>query len=576
MKLFHWTAAAVILALIGCAGGSPPSAPTLDQIEPQEVVEPPLARPATVAPFDTSHRPPNEWFHHSVFYLIFVRSFQDSDGDGRGDLRGLIQRLDYLNDGNPATDTDLGVNALWLMPIHPSPNNHGYDVLDYFAVNPEYGTMDDFKTLLAEARRRGIRIVLDLVINHASNRHPFFEESAKGPDSPKRDWFIWSDRILHTRGPWGQSRVWHPLGENNYYYGVFNFLMPDWNHRNPAVAQMFRDIARFWIRDVGVAGFRLDAVKYLIESGNKLSDTPENIEYLKGFRNFVKSVNREAYLVGEVWSGTEITSQYVPDAVDQVFSFDAQAAIVGSLRSGNKDELEYVMDQVIKLLPLGTAAFFLSNHDMDRIMSLLDVNWDKAKVAATLLLTAPGTPYLYYGEEIGQQGVRGASDENRRRPMQWGDGPPPGYGFSTRRPWGMGFNQPGIENTVASQTNDPNSLLSWYRQLIRLRASTTALRTGRFIPVFTNSPMVYSYLRWDPSGAYLVLVNLGTLPSRLYGLTLWSGPFRPGVQPAKVFGTDTAGPIAPPEINTSGGFDFWRPIEVLPPLSAVVIRLAGG
>jgi alpha-amylase len=569
-------ALSVFFFLMSCASSNTAGVneqPTVS--EPQEVVEEPMSRPQNVTPFDITHRAPANWYNDAVFYLMFVRSFQDSDGDGKGDLKGIINRLDYLNDGNPNTTTDLGINAIWLMPIHPSPSNHGYDVIDYFAVNPEYGTMDDLKTLLSEARKRGIRIILDLVINHASNRHPYFLESASGPTSPKRDWFIWSDRILHTRGPWGQSRVWHPISEgaNMYYYGVFNFLMPDWNHRNPNVAQMFRDISRFWIRDVGVGGFRLDAVRYLMEEGNRLADSPANVDYLKGFRSFVKSVNRDAYLVGEVWSGTEITSTYVPDAVDQVFSFDTQSAIVGSLKMENKEELEFALDNVNRYLPLGTAAFFLSNHDMDRIMSQLGADFDKAKIAATLLMTAPGTPYIYYGEEIGQQGVKAATDENWRRPMQWGDGPAPGLGFTTGRPWGRGFNQPGVENTVASQTNDPNSLLSWYRQLIRVRSSASALRTGRFVPVDTNSPQVYSFLRWDPSGAYLIVLNLGSRESRRYGLTLWSGPFKAGVQPVKVFGTEVAGNLNPPQINETGGFDFYRPIDVLPPKAALIIKL---
>lgn len=571
ISLFIW----IVLLLWGCAGSQPAAQEDLGASSDNEVLEEPMERPADLPAFDLSHQPPSNWYNDAVFYLIYVRSFQDSDGDGHGDLRGLIRRLDYLNDGNPATETDLGVNALWLMPIHPSGNPHGYDVLDYYGVNPQYGTIDDVKTLITEARKRGIRIILDLVINHASNRHPFFLESASGPTSPKRDWFIWSARVLHTRGPWGQSRVWHPLGEgnNNFYYGVFNFLMPDWNHRNPNVTQMFRDIARFWLRDVGVDGFRLDAVRYLIEEGNRLADSPANVEYLRGFRSHVKSLNRDAYLVGEVWSGTEITSAYVPHSVDQVFSFDTQAAIVGSLKMENKEELEFALHNVMQYLPLGTAAFFLSNHDMDRIMSQVGADFDKAKIAATLLLTFPGTPYIYYGEEIGQQGVKAGSDDNWRRPMQWGDGPEPGLGFTTGRPYGRGFNQPGRENTVASQTGRPDSLLSWYRQLIRLRAGASALRTGKFVPVFSNSSFVYSYLRWDPNGAYLVLVNLGSAPSRRYQLTLWNGPFKEGTQPTKVFGSTVPGPIRAPQINATGGFDAWRPIDVLPPKSAVILKL---
>ncbi len=565
--------AAIFAVLISCAGSGTVT-PTGSTDTVTEEVEPAPVRPATVQAFNPALNVTNVgWWANSVFYLAFVRSFQDSNGDGKGDLQGLIKRLDYLNDGNPSTTTDLGITGLWLMPIHPSPNNHGYDVKDFYGINPEYGTMDDYKTLISEAKKRGIKVILDLVLNHTSNQHPFFLEASTNASSPRRDFYIWSDRVLHTRGPWGQTTIWHntPTG---YYYGVFNFLMPDLNHKNPAVTQEMRNVARFWLRDVGVDGFRLDAIKYLIENGNRLADSPENVEYLRGFRSYVRSVSPQSYLIGEVWSGTEITAAYVPNSVDSVFSFDTQGAIIGSLKNGIKDELEYAFDQVQQHLPLGTAALFLSNHDMDRVMSQLGADWEKAKAAALILMTGPGTPYIYYGEEIGTQGAKGGGgDDNWRRAMQWGDGPEPGLGFSDRRPWGMGFNQPGKENTVAAQTSDPTSLLSWYRDLIRLRSQASALRTGKLIPVETNSQSIFSYVRWDTTGTYLVLINLAEVPSSLYGLTLWSGPLKTGASVVQAAGTKIEGSLNNPEVNADGGFDFWRPVSTLPPEAALVLKI---
>jgi alpha-amylase len=223
--------------------------------------------PVTGLPAGTDGKP---WWNDAVFYEVFVRSFYDSNGDGIGDFNGLTAKLDYLNDGNPATTTDLGVTALWLMPIHPSPSYHGYDVTDYYDVNPQYGTLADFKRLLAEAHKRGIRVILDLVLNHTSLQHLWFV-AAQDPQSPYRDWYLWSPTDPGWPGPWGE-KVWYANGRS-YYYAIFDKNMPDLNYTNPAVTAKLDDVARFWLAEVGVDGFRLDAAKHLIEAGQVQENT---------------------------------------------------------------------------------------------------------------------------------------------------------------------------------------------------------------------------------------------------------------------------------------------------------------
>ena len=235
-----------------------------------------------------------------------MRSFQDSDGDGKGDLKGLSSRLDYVK--------DLGVDALWLMPVFDSPSYHGYDTTDYEKINPDYGTNGDFERLLAEAHRRGMHVVVDLVLNHTSWKHPWFVESASSPGSPKRDWYVWSATDLHWPQPWNaNSDTWH---EKNgaYYYGLFWAGMPDLNYRTPAVREEAKRIASLWLSR-GVDGFRLDAARHLIETGpgeHGQNDTPETHAFWKEFAAYVRSVKQDAVLIGENWTETPIIANQAP------------------------------------------------------------------------------------------------------------------------------------------------------------------------------------------------------------------------------------------------------------------------
>jgi glycosidase len=372
------------------------------------------APPATeVPPAPESH----PWWRDAIFYEIFVRSFNDTDGDGVGDFNGITAKLDYLQ--------SLGVDAIWLMPIQPSPSYHGYDVLNYYAVNPEYGSLEDFETLLAEAHQRDMRVIMDFVLNHTSNRHPWFAD-ADGPASAHHDWYVWSETAADNH--------WHPVhGEPPaFYYGYFGDHMPDLNYANPEVTKGMEDVARYWLTDIGVDGFRLDAAKHLIEQDGKLEDTPATHDWYKDFYTVYKEANPDAYVVGEVFgAGGLVAKTYTGDQMDQVFNFELASGAVNSASGGANSSINSALKFTLPEMPDGNYATFLTNHDQNRVMSVLQGEVSKARVAAAILLTAPGVPFIYYGEEIGMTGTK--PDEDIRRPMQWDAGP--NAGFSTGSPW---------------------------------------------------------------------------------------------------------------------------------------------
>ena len=442
----------------------------------------------------------NPWWQDAVFYEVFVRSFYDSDGDGRGDLQGLIEKLDYLNDGDPETSDDLGVTALWLMPIQPSPSYHGYDVTDYYAIDPDYGTLDDFRALLRATHERGMRVILDLVLNHTSNLHPWFLASRQ-PESPFRDWYLWTETPPEFLGPWGQT-VWHRTGPSAYY-GLFWSGMPDLDYRNPEVTMQVFDIARFWLDEIGVDGFRLDAIRHLIEDGEIQENTPATHFWLKGFHAVAKGWKPDALLVGEIWDEPEAILPYLDREVDLAFEFSLADAILNGLRWSNARPIASALRTIQTVYPTGRYATFLSNHDQDRVMTRLIGNVPRAKLAASILLTLPGTPFLYYGEEIGLTGAK--PDERIRTPMAWTDGE---YGgFTTGRPWEP-LESGAPSRSVAIQSEDTDSLLWHYRRMIALRMDTRALRTGSLTLLETGDGAVLAYLRECEDEILLVIHHL--------------------------------------------------------------------
>ena len=505
------------------------------------------------------------WWHDTVFYQIFLRSFYDSNGDGIGDIAGLIAKLDYLNDGNPDTTTDLGVTGLWLLPIHPAASYHGYDVTDYYAVNPEYGTLDDFKRLMAEAHKRGIRIIIDLVLNHTSREHPWFVAS-QDPQSPYRDWYVWSETDPGQTG-------WHASPSGGYYYGFFWEGMPDLNYTNPAVTTEMEKIVRFWMQDAGVDGFRLDAAKYLIEEGTLVQNSESTHAWYRQFRPFYKGINPQALTIGEVWDLASIAAGYSQgDEFDMAFDFDLSGAIITGLRVGRAADVSNALSINAEVFEPGQFASFLTNHDMNRVMSQLAAHVEKAKLGAVLLLTAPGVPFIYYGEELGMLGKK--PDEDIRTPMQWSA--EANGGFTTGTPW-RSVNPDSDQRNVAAQSADPDSILSLYRALIGLRNGHAALRVGDLELVETGHPAVFAALRMTHDEEVLVVVNLDTNEVSDYGLSLIAGALPGGVYRA-VSMLDGAPGDAPQElkpltVSAQGGFTAYQPLPALTPLQPLVLQL---
>lgn len=517
--------------------------------------------PSATPPVGTGGFP---WWNDTIFYEIFVRSFFDSDGDGIGDFKGLTQKLDYLNDGNPDTDTDLGITGIWLMPIHPSPSYHGYDVTDYRNINPQYGTLEDFQAFLNAAHRRGIRVIIDLVLNHTSSEHPWFQ-AAQDPASPYRDWYVWS-----ATNPGGAG--WNKSAAGDYYYSSFVPSMPDLNYTNPAVGQEMLAIVKYW-SEMGVDGFRLDAAKHLIEEGANKVHTAGTHAWLAELRRFYQQIDPDGLLLGEVWDDSAIVQQYLQgDELHLAFDFDLAKAMVASAGVGFKEQIARQLSLDINLFASGQFATFLTNHDQDRVMSVIGNNPDKAKVAAALLLTSPGVPFIYYGEEIGMTGTK--PDPRLRTPMQWSA--EKNAGFTTFKVAWRTINPDFKTVNVAAQTRDPQSLLSHYRRLIRLRQSTPALRIGETLPVSTGNTTVFAFLRFsaDPAQTVLVLINLSGQAVTQYSLELKEGPLQGAWKARLLFGPAGQDEPAAPETNAAGGFAGYLPFNELPPFSTFVIELS--
>ena len=493
--------------------------------------------PSAVYHFDT------KWWNDAVFYEVFVRSFFDATGDGIGDFKGLTQKLDYLNDGNPDTHEDLGVTGIWLMPMMQSPSYHGYDVADYYATEPDFGTMQDFEAFLAAAHARGIKVIIDLVMNHSSSQHPWFTKSANNQEG-YRDWYVWSDNKPSNLGPWGQT-VWHPKN-GDYYYGLFWDGMPDLNYKHPPVkAEMF-NVVKFWL-DKGVDGYRLDAIKYLVEEGVSLENTNQTYTLLEEFNAVYKTKNPEALTVGEVWSSTPSIVPYVQkDRLDVCFEFGLAGAVLDAVNNGNPASIENQLKAVQNAYPVLQYATFLTNHDMDRVFSVLGANAEKMKLAAAIYLTLPGIPFVYYGEELGMVGT--GDHLNIRRPMQWTDGG--NAGFSNGAPWqNIGGNY--LTNNVKGLNENPTSILRHYKKLIGIRNEQAALRRGQTLLVEDNNDKVFSFARIHQKEAILVVSNTGTTAANpSLSLSLSALP------PGKYFVTELLGNRAfgQVEVHAQGGF----------------------
>ena len=436
----------------------------------------------------------------NLCYEVFVRSFYDSNGDGIGDLRGLTQKLDYI--------AGLGADCVWLMPVAESPSYHGYDVTDYYKVEPDYGTNEDFKAFAAAAHQHHVRVLVDLVLNHTSSQHPWFQEALRDTASPHRNWYRWSTTPGNN---WHKSPV-----RDEYYFGLFWSGMPDLNYENPAVLEEMKRVARFWLDSMHVDGFRLDAVRHLVEVGNEVSNTPGTHQVLRDFGQYVRSIAPppQSYTIGEVWDNTDVILTYYPDQLDAYFAFPISEALMEAVRTGKAGGLLPTVEQFERAEPPSRWAPFQRNHDQTRTMTALGNDTAGARLAATILLTLPGVPFVYYGEEIGMTGDK--PDERLRTPMQWNGS---SRGFTSGKPW-ESLQSDTLTANVVAEAKRPGSLLNLYRKLTHLRATNRALREGQLERVDTGNESLLAYLRKDGSRQVLVVVNLGKVPAT------WSLPGR--------------------------------------------------
>lgn len=445
---------------------------------------------------------------YDVNYEVFVQAFADSDGDSIGDLPGLIAQLDYLE--------SLHVDALWLMPVHPSPSYHKYDVVDYRAIHPDYGSMDDYRRLVEEAHRRGIKIILDLVVNHSSDQHPWFQAAKAGPDDPYRDYYVWAD-FDSIREEIEKKEVsedsdnltqWHPLpGQDERYYGFFWRGMPDLNFDHPQVRAEIYAIGRFWLEQVGVDGFRLDAARHIYPS----DEQEKSHQFWEEFRAEMHKANPEVYLVGEVYASPEIVTPYLK-GLPALFNFGLADAIIRALNHGQDSglvQLHHGIRTAYQAVnPHFVDATILSNHDQTRIMSALGDDPAKARMAASLLFTLPGTPYLYYGEELGMRGR--FPHENIREPFLWGDDAPQQTHWIALRD-----NPPGAVAPLAEQQRDSSSLYHHYRRLIQLRKRQATLLHGEIEPTPFEVQGLVSFYRVHAGDTVLVVHNVSPEPVAL-------------------------------------------------------------
>ena len=446
----------------------------------------------------------NQWWRDGVCYEVFVRSFADIDGDGIGDLRGLRSRLDYINDGNPRSTSDLGANCIWLMPIDKAMSYHGYDVVDYYHVDPRYGTDDDFRKLMTEAHKRGIHVIVDFVPNHSGSQNPWFQAALRDTRSSYRDWYRWSARLPVQKGPWGQE-AWHksPV-RDEYYYGVFWHEMPDLNYQNPSVRAEMQKVLTYWLKEMHADGFRFDAIPYLVEDGNALQHSRGTHDVLRQLGNAVRTESRESFTVGEMTDeSTGVMETYYPDQLDSYFAFGVAKATTQAAATGDARAFLEAVAHANAKFPSGRWSPFLTNHDQPRVMTVLG-DAAKARVAASAMLMLPGMPFVYYGEEIGMVGAK--PDEMIRTPMQWSAAP--SGGFTTGTPWEP--LQPDWKTkNVAAQDTSRESLLNHYRGLIQLRNAHPALGGGSLTLLRTDDTTgtIAAWLRSSGDESFLIVVN---------------------------------------------------------------------
>ncbi len=483
------------------------------------------------------------WWKEGVIYQIYPRSYKDTNNDGIGDLKGIISKLDYLNNG---TSESLGIDAIWISPFFRSPmKDFGYDISDYRDIDPIFGTLDDFRLLLSEAHKRNIHIIIDMVLNHTSNQHPWFKESRRDSSNPKADWYLWHKGKDGKRpNNWFcqfelKNAWWYDSTRGEFYLGTFTRNQPELNWRNPELRKEMYDLAKYWL-DMGVDGFRLDVINWFIKDPEFRSNPftiksvdfqkhiydrnqPEAVEICRELRTITDGYD-ERMMVGEVYTDdAAIASSYYGngnDALHMTFNFNFL------FQPWNAAKIYKSVIEWYGSLPSGAwPNFTFSNHDnLRHCYRYRSGKWTTArsKIAAALLMTLRGTPFIYYGEEIGMTGGKLAKKDMvdplsaktwplkkfcrdmARTPMQWDSSA--NSGFSAAKPW-LPVDNKHIENNVEDQTADDDSLLNFYKQLVWLRKRHAALHSGSISFIDGHLPEALVYIREDEAEKILVILN---------------------------------------------------------------------
>jgi alpha-amylase len=461
----------------------------------------------------------SNWPEGGIAYEIFVQSFYDSDGDSIGDIPGMTQKLDYLKEFN--------VDAVWLMPIMASPSYHKYDVVDYKEIHPDYGTMEDFKNFVNEAHARGIKVIIDYIINHTSSEHPWFKDAKSGPQAKYRGYYVWANKdsialqIAKKETSFDSDNItqWHAVDGDTlseHYYGFFYGGMPDLNFDNPALRKEIYDIGKFWLQEVGVDGFRMDAAKHIFPDDR----AEDGHAFWAEFKHEMEMVKPDVYIVGEVWANTTTQAPFVK-GFSALFDFDLAFSILETVNRGKSvsasiaghgwqvDTTQSFIESVINndriykaVNPDYVDAIFLTNHDQNRAMSMLGNDVNKAKIAASIMMTLPGTPYIYYGEEIGMKGMK--PDPNIREPFLWSASEDTG-----RTRWmSSSFS---TENTVvplSTQQKDSNSLFNHYKNLTSIRKNNGILTDGEIKPFENANQNLLAFQRNIEGQTVIIVHNL--------------------------------------------------------------------
>ena len=481
----------MMLSLLACGGTT------------NEETQPEIQEPGEYVVSDAGTVTVTNTGNSRVFYHIFVGSFSDSNNDGFGDLRGIIDRMDYINDGDDNSGLSLGAEGIWLSPIFVSPSYHKYDTSDYYTIDPKFGTEQDLKDLIDICHKRNVKLILDLVVNHTAPGHAWFEAFAEAhrtgdTESEYYDFYSWS-----AEPEAGKTYQAIP-GTNEYYECNFSGAMPELNFDNDAVRQAMVDVAKYYL-DLGVDGFRFDAAKYIYYGEGK-----PNTDFWDWYMGELRAIKPDIYSVAEVWDGDGVTFPYFSST--NCFNFSmAQSGgrIAETAKAGDVDAFTKYVDSYLESIhainPEANMVTFIANHDTDRAAGFVPVSNGQAKVAANLSILLPGSTFVYYGEEIGMKGSRGGAntDANRRLAMNWGDGD------TVKDPEGADYTSGQTNGTAAEQILTADSLYNHYKKLIAIRKANPEIAYGSFTPLTTGTD-VGGFVAQYEGGTVAVLHNTTT------------------------------------------------------------------